>query len=341
MKRLFTIILIIGALVFGGNSLLYSQIGYHGGRGLLHVLSANVVEPGDVYVNTYFSMYFEKASSHRLAKLYTLFFNGTVGLSRHFELSVHTAPYQDDQEHIFGRYGNSELSLKYMLPVSSSIFQMGLNVFYKVPTAQESNVMFENFYLDEPGLGGRALFTLDFTKTASDLPFKLMTNIGYLDNDLSDSFMNSPIDQLLFGAGVKFPVRNTQFYMEYSGELFINVIDSVPFNENANRITLGSTFLGPKNLVIDIAGDIGLDKRLPTPEHGIYNKKLARWRLWLGVTYRFSVRKYFDPQVRLERMKQEEERRKLEMIKEKRKQANQDMDKMRDVLEQKEQESEN
>ena len=341
MNKKFVVVLVIGIVMLSSHSVLFSQIGFHGGRGLLHVLSAEVVDPWDVYLNTYFSLYFEKYTPHSLATFYTLFVNGTVGIPHNLELSAHLVPYQDDQEHILGRFGNSELSLKYMLPFSGSRFQMGLNLFYKIPTAQEPNVMFENFYTDAAGLGARALFTFDFSKSGNHPPFKLMTNIGYMDNDLSDAFMDSDIDQLLFGAGMKFPIRSMQVYLEYSGELFIHVLDSVPFRENANRITLGSTFLGPKNLVFDVAGDIGLAKRLPTPEHGIYHKKLAKWRLWLGLTYRFSVGKYFDPQAKLEHKKQEEERRKLEMIKEKRKNANEEMDKLRDILQEQEQQGEN
>jgi len=339
MKKISILILVTAIAILSFSSAVYSQIGFHGGRGLLRVLSANVVEPGDVYVNSYFSMYFEKSSPHTLAKYYTLFINGTVGLSRCFELSGHIVPYQDDQTNIIGRSGNSELSLKYMLPFSGSIFQMGLNVFYKIPTAQMNNVMFEEFYIREHGIGGRALFTIDFSNTASKLPFKIMTNIGYLDHNLSDTFLESDIDQLLFGIGTKFPLRSSQLYLEYSGELFINIMDSVVYNENSNRLTIGATFLGPRNLVFDVAGDISLTKRLPTPEHDLFHKKLTKWRLWVGVTYRFSVKKYFDRKAKLERRKQAEERRKLELIKEKRKNANEDMDKMRDILKQKEKES--
>ena len=67
----------------------------------------------------------------------------------------------------------------------------------------------------------------------------------------------------------------------------------------------------------------------------IFHKEYAKWRIWLGLTYRFSVYKYFDRSAKLANRKKEQELRKLERIKTRRKKATNDMKKMKEILKKK------
>lgn len=313
----------------------FSQVTMYGGRGLMRLLSANVITPADIYVNGYFSMYFEKTGPEQLAKFYSVNLNATVGLSRYLELSCHLVPYQDDQEHILGRMGDTQFAIKYLLPFSSTKVQMGLQGFLKLPTAQVPAIPYEVFYTDKSAWGGRALFTFNFSKTSSLFPFKIYSNIGYFDHDIHDTFFSSQVDQMLLGLGIKLPIRSTQVYFEYTGEIFINNMDSVAYNENSNRITSGIKLLGPWGSAIDIVGDISLTKRSPLSKSSIFHKEYTKWRFWVGLTYRFSLYKYFDKSAKLAKQKREQELKKLEKIKRKRKKASKDMDKMKEILKEK------
>lgn len=316
-----------------------AQVGMKGGRGLLRTLSADVVAPADIYVNSYLSMYFERVAEESLAKFYSFYINSTIGLSQSFELNLHLAPYLDDQIHIFGRLGNSELGLKYKLPFSGSRLQMGLYSFFIFPTAQMENVPYEVFFQDKAGWGAKALFTLDFSDAMQQAPIKLYANIGYVDHDFDDEYFVSEIDQMLISGGIKFPLRSTQFYIEYSGEIFINNKDSIAYNENTTRISAGARFLGPWSLTMDLAADIGLGKRAPLSDRNMYKKTYAEWRLWIGLTKRFSVYKYFDKRAKQAQKKREEELRKLQQIKEQRRKAEDEMKKMKDALKENEPET--
>lgn len=331
MKNRLTIILLL-LMLMASVTQVSAQVGMKGGRGLLRTLSADVVAPADIYVNAYFGMYFERIAKESLAKFYSFYINSTFGLSKNFELNMHMAPYVDDQVHIFGRLGNSELGLKYKTPFSGSRLQTGIYGFFIFPTAQEENVPYDVFFLDKAGWGAKALFTLDFSDASHRVPVKLHANIGYVDHDIEDEFFVSEADQMLFSAGIKFPVRSTQFFLEYSGEVFINNSDSIAFDENTSRISAGTRFLGPWGMTMDIAGDYGLNKRVPLSERNMYKKLYSKWRIWIGLTKRFSVYKYFDKRSKLARKKQEEELRKLKLIKEQRRKAEEEMKKMKDAL---------
>ncbi|MBN2011583.1 hypothetical protein JW960_19790 [candidate division KSB1 bacterium] len=342
MKNRFTVIWVFLFLFIAKHA--QSQVTMSGGRGLLRVQSANVVAPADIYVNGIYSTYFEKIRPEKLATFHSIYLNGTVGLSHNLEFVLNLVPYLETQDLILGRLGDTQVALKYMLPLSSSFFQWGLQAFYKFPTAYEPNVRYEVFYTDKQAWGTRFLTTMDFVNVFASSPFKLIMNIGYLDHDISDDFFKSEIDQLLFGVGIKVPFHSNQIYLEYTGELFINNhSDSLGFNDNPTRVSLGMSFLGPKKLTMDIAGDVSLAKPIPWQQNdiGIFPKDVADWRVWFGATYRFSVYKYFDKSAKIAREKREQELRKLERIKKKRIRANRDIDKMRELLKKKKPEDDN
>jgi len=330
IKKRTIFILVISLFVFSTG---FAQVALQGGRGLMRVLSADVINPTDIYVSSYFSMYFEKTGPESMAKYYRANLNGTFGLSKYLEMSCSLVPYQDDQRHLFGRFGDTEVAAKVLLPFSSNFFQIGLQNFFKFPTAEVSNVLYEVFSTDKFGWGGRALFTFNFSKTTNIIPFKIMANFGYYDHDMTDDFFTSEIDQMLYGIGIHIPVRSQQFFLEYTGEIFNS--DSVNFNENSSRISAGTKLMGPWGLILDIAADAGLSKRGPLANKDIFHKNYSQWRVWLGLSYRFSLFKYFDKSEKLAKEKKEQEKKKLERIKKRRQKAASEMDEMKEILKKK------
>lgn len=331
IKRSMIFILVISHLLFSRG---FAQVALQGGRGLMRVLSADVINPTDIYISSYLSMYLEKTGPQRMAKYYRVNLNGTFGLSKYFEMSCSIVPYQDDQYHLFGRFGDSELAAKLLLPFSSSNFQIGIQNFFKFPTAKVANVPYEVFSSNKFGWGGRALFTFNFSKTTNIIPFKLIANIGYYDHNITDEFFTSKIDQMLFGLGINIPVRSQQFFIEYTGEIFNNA-DSVNFNENSSRISTGTKILGPFGLILDVVADVGLSKRSSIAHSNLFHKDYSYWRVWLGVTYRFTLFKYFDKSEKLAKEKKEQEKKKLERIKKRRQKATSEMDEMKEILKKK------
>ena len=324
------------AALFSGA--VHAQVTMEGGRGLLRVQSANVVGVGDIYVSGVFSNYFEKIAKEKLSKYYYLALNGTIGLPYNMEVNLNMIPYQDNQTKLLGRFGDLQLGLKYRLPLSGSFFQWGWQSVIKFPTAFQANVPYESFSTEHYAWCNRLLFTLDFSRYFVSVPFKFYQNVGYYDHNVKDIYFQSPIDQLLIGTGLKFSIRSTQYYVEYTGELFINNTDTIAFRDNATRITFGSKFIGPAGLTMDVAMDYSFATRRKFDGRWDFNtlkKDYADWRLWIGVTHRFSVYKYFDSSAKIAQHKREQELRKLEQIKRKRIRANRDIERMRELLEKK------
>ena len=97
MLKRFTVVALL--IMATKATMAYSQVTMQGGRGLLHVHSANVVNPADIYVNTIYSNFFEKIRPEKLATYHTLYLNGTIGLAYNLEFNLHLIPYQEDQDH--------------------------------------------------------------------------------------------------------------------------------------------------------------------------------------------------------------------------------------------------
>ena len=324
--------LFILVLLFGFNSIVHSQIGLTGGKGMLRVLSADPVKPADIIVQWNVSTYMKQASKASLAKYYRSNLSATFGLAHYLETYLNWIPYQDDQEHLWGMRGNTLLGIKYLTPLRTDFFKFGLAGSFIIPTASKGNVPFETFFTNKAAWSARGIITLDFLKMMPRHPLKINLNFGYMDHDVTDTYFTSEIDQLFIGAGFKFPIRSVQFYTEYSGEIFFNKKD-LPFSQNSSRISQGIRFLGPWDNVIDISFDFALTQYDSLKETDIFHKEYYKWQVRAGITHRFSVYKYFDKSAKLKRKKDEEERRKLEAIRRKREKVKQDLEKMKKSLE--------
>lgn len=312
-----------------------SQISTTGGKGMAKVLSADPVRATDIFVNWNVSTFMKQTSQSTLSKYYLSNLNITVGMARYLELYVNFLPYQDDQQNLWGQVGDTHLGFKYLTPLSSNFFKLGMGGFFKFPTARTANVAYESFTTDKPAWAMSGLLTFDFIEVMPTFPLKFNFNLGYMDHDIYDQYFTSPIDQMLFGVGVKFSIRSIQFFTEYSGEVFMNNRSQVEFNQNSTRLTQGMRFMGPWNNTIDISFDLGLTKYDSLKNMTPFHKEYYDWKVRLGLTHRFSVYKYFDKTAKLQRMKEEEERRKLEAIRKKREKVKEDLEQMKNSLEKK------
>lgn len=316
------------ATLFLSTSLLYSQTTTCGGRGMLRVFSARTVQPSSFHINGYFLTFLIDDLPVGLSKDHTVNLGLTYGLSRHLELTAQIVAYQDDQRHVWGPPGDTQLGLKLHLPLSTSTFGTGLRGYVIFPTAKNHDVPYEPFSSGEIAWGVTGLLTLDMTHTFPLFPLKIYANVGYLDHDVSTLFGDEITDQLILGFGFKFPISSLIFYTEYTGEIFFNA-PHVDFMNNSMRVTQGVKFVGPFNLVLDFAFDVGLSEDL----NAFPVKKYADWKVIAGINYQFVQGGRYDRDGRLS----EDERRRqdadlIEQIKKRRENVDEELEKMREKL---------
>ncbi|MDZ7373933.1 MAG: hypothetical protein ONB23_08160 [candidate division KSB1 bacterium] len=312
-------------LVEGG----MAQTTMYGGRGMLRVRSARTVGAGNLYLCAHTLHYVEKVNE-TLAKDHTLRIALTVGLSNLLELNANVTPYQDTQHGIWGPPGDSEVGLKFRYPYTPEWLQFGLHAFASFPTGAEHPVPYEPYSSGKLAWGLLGIWTLDMREYSRMVPFQLNLQLGYMDQDVNDRYFRDRKDQGLMGAGLKFPVAGSVLYLEYTAEVFVNHPD-VPFAKNSMRLTPGFKFVGPWNLIYDVALDVLLtDERSPGGRPP-FVRDYADWKLVLGVTYPYSLLRY------LKRERQLEQRRSLEGMEEirrKRLEAAKELEELRKRLEQ-------
>ena len=256
----------------------------------MRTFTAETVGKSQFFISSFFQTFFiptEKRSS-ALGKDHTLSLGFTLGLNHSMELTILAVPYQDDQQHVWGPPGDTQIGLKATLPVRLGAIATGVRGYVSIPTAKNHNVRFEPYSSDKVGAGLVGIVTADMTESFPLVPLKLNFNFGYMDHSLNGNFFIDEEDQFILGAGLKFPIRSFILYTEYSGEVFANNA-AITYAENSTRITQGLKFLGPWNMIFDCAVDIGLDQPLsPEQRASIYQKDYADWKVILGVNYQAS-----------------------------------------------------
>lgn len=330
MRRGIICLLLVGGILSQSSA----QITMSGGKGLLRVKAAETINAGDLYINAFALAYVEKVGGS-LAKDYTGNISLTYGLYRNLELNLQLVPYQDDQRHIWGPPGDTQIAAKWWIPLGrQKIFYWAARGFFVLPTAQYHDVAYEPFSKEGVAWGVEYLMTLDLTHVLATLPLKLHFNLGYIDHDIRDTIFEERDDQLLVGAGLKFPIRSLVFFTEFTTEQFFRR-DDLSFLENSARLTPGVVFVGPKRLIFDLAVDIGLSG--DDPNTTTVPKHYANWKVIAGVTYYLPLRKHLQriAEERRKRKAQEEQRKKLREIMKRRAKADEELEKMKKILEKK------
>lgn len=327
MRRL-SIILFYFIVVFDSITPIFAQTTYQGGKGLLRVLDAGSLRPGMFYANTFVLTFLKSKDEGVLIKDHTMTIGLTLGLVQNLELTGQLTPYQDDQTQ-WGKPANISLGLKLRFAGSKSS-DYGLAGAVIIPTVIDGPVAYEPYISGEYGWQLRLLAAYDMRHILPSLPMKFHFNVGFYDTNFKDTYFTEREDQLLLGAAVKFPVRSALLYTEYTAEVFMNE-PSVAFAENSMRITQGVRFLGPWNLVMDLAFDVGLHKARNSKAE--FMKTYANWKFNLGLSYQSRLyRPMTRDEKRREKIRQLEEN-KLDQIRKEREQATQELEKMKKQLE--------
>jgi hypothetical protein len=330
----------------------WGQVTLMGGKGQLRLFDAENVFPGHLYVNGVYSLFLEKNDSRSLAtdggletqsvlvKDNTFNLSLTLGLSKPFELFINTIPYQDNQKDLWGPVGDTRCGLKFHIPNEGAVLQTGMVGYVQIPTSPRHPIPYESFTFDSFGWALLGVMNLDLKNSGSALPFKLSLNIGYRDNDWQDRYFTDIKDQLLMGAGFKFPLRSYQFYSEVTGELFVNSAQTT-LRQNPIRFSQGIRFVGYKNFIFDLAADFRLGGYRPTENEingNMLLKRYADWKVLLGVSYRTTLFTVLTPDEKKARTLQSEEKRKLDEIRKKREKVSQEMEELKKSVEKEKQE---
>ena len=311
-----------------------AQTTLNGGRGLLRVFSAEPLGGSQLYANSYFQSYL--TNDHRqaasLTKDYTFSFGLTYPLGNHTELTARLVAYQSDQQHIWGPPGDTQLGIKYQTPLSTNNVLTGVRAFLIFPTARLHNVPFEPYSSGKLALGLQALLTIDMTESFPLAPLKLHANVGYVDHNVRDILLRNDQDQLLLGAGIKFPISTVILFTEYTAEIFTH-FEALSYRENSSRLTQGVSILGPWNLTLDFALDFDLSSSKEVAGT-FYGKDYADWKLSIGAHYQFSLSKKSQPgREPLRASNVSSNRNELDEIKMRRQRARLEIDNMNEALE--------
>ncbi|NUM73895.1 hypothetical protein HUU40_06000 [candidate division KSB1 bacterium] len=310
-----------------------AQTTIYGGRGLMRVFTAEPIGGKQFFINSFFQTFLESPDQRQnlLGKDHTLSLGFTLGLSNSLEFNMQVVPYQDDQQNAWGPPGDTQLGLKMALPFAVGGISTGLRGFVNLPTAKNHNVPYEPYSSGKVGGGIQGLATIDMTESFPLVPLKAYLNFGYFDHTLDRNFFIGHEDQFLVGAGLKFPIRSITFYTEYTGEIFANNA-LVGYAESSTRVSQGIKVLGPWNLILDFAVDVGLDKPAAVRLDPL-QKEYADWKVILGMNYQVAFNRQggvssTQPGRRTERRADPE----LERVRIKRESAKEDLEDMEKSL---------
>jgi len=312
-----------------------AQIGPSGGLGLLRVYSAETVLQGDLYLNAFGSTFLKKVGN-ALAKDYTFSVSVTYGLLSFLELDSRFVLYQDDQKHLWGPIGDTEMGFKLKIPTGGQrIFHIALRNFIVLPTAVTPDPPYESFSSDGLAWSSNLCLTLDFSDVVPVLPFKIFLNAGYIDHDVRDRVFLSKKDQLLYGAGFKVSLLSMVFYSELNTEQFLNRRSELSFRENHIRWAQGLVFAGPLRTIWTLAVDWSLTRDDPNTK--AVPKEYADWKVYVGLTYHIPLQNYFS-EIAAERERRKElerERKRQEKIREQRQRAQEELKRLEEILKKK------
>ncbi len=318
-------ILFISFVTFTLTTTAFSQTTLAGGRGMFRVFSAQTIQAGSIFLNSSYLSFFRGSGNDQTFNL-----GLTYGVTNNVELTAQVVPYQDDQKHDWGPPGDTQVGIKWRLPLANSRFSAGLRGLFILPTAVQHNAPLEPYSSNQVAWGIMGLFSFDLTNSFGQLPLKIHTNFGYLDHNIETVLSKDGTDQLLLGFGFKFSAHPFIIYTEYTGEFFLNN-SAIKFGDNSMRLTQGFKFLGPLNFIVDFGLDIGLSRGLETYPGPLH--KYADWKIITGLTYHFKTGKVHGYAAKATKIDRKKENKRLEAVRKKRKNVDQDLKEKRKSLE--------
>ena len=234
-KRAFLIFMIVSLPVWA------SPI--QGSRGLINVHSARVMPKGHITLYGGTKYYGKVANFGGQNKAYTLwnvqgFTSINMGINEHLEVGVTPILYQDtnsDGGNILDGQANfpDDLYISFKLGSYSALespYIFGGMLYTRIPLAEQSNIVYENYSAGTLEFGLTGLFTYLSNITFPDEGWKYHVNLGYLNhNDVGKELTDNPDDptsnamsaELLFGTGMLYPAGTFDFTWEINASYFI------------------------------------------------------------------------------------------------------------------------
>ena len=299
-----------------------------GGRGMFRVFSAETIQRGSIFITNSYQTFLRTTDSRGYGNDHTIQLGLTYGLTHSLELTAQIVPYQEDQLHDFSLPGDTQLGVKWRLPLSNQSLVSGVRGFIIVPTGRSHNVPFEPYSSGKLSWGAMGMMTLNL---GQGYPLKVYANFGYLDHNITTLFSNDITDQLLLAFGLKIPIQALIIYAEYTGEIFINN-DALDFKDNSMRVTYGAKFGGPLRTTIDVGMDIGLSRNLNPAPHPLVHD-YADWKIFAGFSYQITTARVYGRPPIVTKANTNDESKILEEIKKKRERVDEDLEEMKKKLE--------
>jgi len=311
-----TMIILLLALVVAGISVASTPIG---GDGLIYLQSARTLPAGHLQ---FFggTRFFGKIAGGNQA--YTLWnVQGVTALSwgvnKNMEFTLAPIVYQDtnnDRGNALDGQANVPDDLLLNMKIGSfggleSPWMFGGQASVRIPTAESHNIIFEPYSAGSLSFGLSGLLTYFSNTTFTDEGWSFHANLGYWNhNDVGEELAPGPdaptpnamSDEILFGAGIRYPAGNFDFSAEINGRAFITrPPESAYSSEFVSYLTGGVYYKPYRWLTFQMGVDIRLLSGEDLTEYSWGLKKPADfpnypfWRGMLGVKINLLPTSYF------------------------------------------------
>jgi hypothetical protein len=312
MKRVLILLLfLIGGAAILPNTL-EAQINFNGGRGLVYVQSAWILDQGFLTLRT-LTRSFGKVGNFPLpngsTNAITVWdvtgrFSINYGLGKHIEVAVSPIVYGDTNRGKENIPDDLFLSLKFgsfNSPGSPVTFGFALNT--RFPTGETHNIPFEPYASDNVGWGFSGLFTYSKDPLYPEEATNVHLNLGYWNhNDVGTRLSggNAPgvkpesmTQELLYGVGFNIPKDNFNFSVEIYGNKFLQKPPPAAYSRENYVYLTPTVFYSPTRWV---TLNFGVDFRITSPtdktDYSLVSRNLPNsqpnypgWRVTLGTQF--------------------------------------------------------
>lgn len=244
MKKIFVILMTIywmTPIVLAGS--------IYGTRGPIYISTAWNLNKNDILLYGNSRFYFKNEKTTNPVTYWDAqgILNLFYGVGRLFEVGLSQIIYQDNHKGGQGYNLPDDLYLKFKL---SSInpqkipFNLGLQIVSRIPLAKHHNLPLEPYAADRIEFSVIGLASYSSNLALPDEAFNAHLNIGYLDHNDVGHFMNSSTSkEFLYGIGIIYPISRFDFSLEFYGNRYLKRPPEVVYSRyNYAYITPGITY---------------------------------------------------------------------------------------------------
>ena len=353
-------------------------MGVNGSRGSKHVVSAWNLNKGDLTLYTHTSFFGTVGHSdtdNNYAVTYWDVNGGlalNLGITDHIESEINVTLYQDNHHGDPGYNMPDDMYLKlkfgsYGLP--GGTFRYGTQVTFRVPMAEQHNILFEPYSAGTLEFGVLGLFSYAFDPIYPEDGLNLNFNLGYLNHNDVGQLLN-PADnsqvanmsqELTYGLSVHLPSGKFDFGVEVWGNIWLQQPPETAYSRESYLYTTPMVIYHPNRwLAFEVTGDVILSNA-EKDETAVHLRpgasdipNFANWRLNLGLRWTILPRSAYKVSEKEVLMRKAQRRRELferiiheqretesaeeelEQIKAERRKAERELDRLRRILEGKE-----